>query len=154
VLGHFIREQSDRMAKVIAAFGERRPTLGKALVSGFSQGGMMSFGLALRHPQLFAGVFPGAGWLPGFLVEESFDPKRTYPPIRALHGRGDPIVPVEPAVRLVDELRELGLDATIEVFPWDEHSMSDEMHARQRELMREVLHPLEDEPDPGPLQQG
>lgn len=140
VLGHYIRERADEFAKVLEVFQTRRPTEGRALVSGFSQGGMMSFALALRHPDRIDGAFPCAGWLPDHLVTESVDPKRaSYPPIRALHGRGDPIVPVEPTITLVDGLRERGLDITLEVFEWDEHSMNEEMHARHTTQLLELI---------------
>lgn len=139
VLGHYIRERVDEFAKVLEVFQTRRPTEGKAIVSGFSQGGMMSFGLALRHPAQIDGAFPSAGWLPAHLVEESVDPKRAHPPIRALHGRGDPIVPVEPTIAMVDDLKARGLDVTLEVFAWDEHSMNEEMHARHTELLLELI---------------
>jgi len=139
VLGHYIRERADEFAKVLEVFQTRRPTEGKALVSGFSQGGMMSFALALRHPDRIDGAFPSAGWLPAHLVDESVVSKRSYPPIRALHGRGDPIVPVEPTVAMVDDLKARGLDVTLEVFAWDEHSMNEEMHARHTELLLELI---------------
>lgn len=140
VLGHYIRERVDEFAKVLEVFQERRPTEGKALVSGFSQGGMMSFALALRHPDQIDGAFPSAGWLPAHLVEESVDPKRaSYPPIRALHGRGDPIVPVEPTIAMVEDLKARGLDVTLEVFSWDEHSMNEEMHARHTAQLLELI---------------
>lgn len=139
ILGHHIRERADEVAKVLAEMMQRRPTEGGLLVSGFSQGGMMTFALALRHPELIDGAFPVAGWLPWFLVEEAFDPEVKYPPIHAMHGRGDPIVPYRPTSELVDKLRQLGLAATMELFVWDEHTMSLEMHARHRELMLDLI---------------
>ena len=140
VLGHYIRERADEFAKVLAVFQMRRPTEGRALVSGFSQGGMMSFALALRHPSQIDGAFPVAGWLPKHLVAESLGLERgSYPPIRALHGRGDPIVPAKPTMALVDDLRARGLDITLELFSWDEHSMNEEMHARHTALMLERI---------------
>ena len=152
VLGHHIRERADEFAKVLAVFQQRRPTEGQALVSGFSQGGMMSFALALRHPDLIDGAFPSAGWLPEYLVEESWSPKADYPPIRSIHGRGDPIVPAEPAVALVDGLRARGLDATIELFPWDEHSMSEEMYGRYEEHLRALIRSRREDREDGPVQ--
>ena len=144
ILGHHIRERSDEVAKVLTEMMRRRPTEGGLLVSGFSQGGMMTFALALRHPELVDGAFPVAGWLPSFLIDEllvdgGLDPAVKYPPIHAMHGRGDPIVPYRPTSALIDRLRALGLPATMELFVWDEHSMSLEMHARHRELMLDLI---------------
>ena len=156
VLGHYVRERTNEFAKVLATFMERRPTREapspngprpKALVAGFSQGGMMTFGLALRHPGLVEAAFPVAGWLPEFFVDEALQPKRTYPPIRAMHGREDPIVPAEPAMAIVRKLQDRGLDATIEVFPWDQHSMSEQMWRRHDAQMRVYLDPP---PPPSP----
>ena len=56
-----------------------RPTEGRALVAGFSQGGMLTFGLALHHPDLFDGAYPIAGWFPLHLVDSVIDPTRRYP---------------------------------------------------------------------------
>src|SRR5690606_9262370 len=68
----------DQLAPVIDEFRQTRPTLGKPILVGFSQGGIMTFALATRFPQQFGAAFPMAGWLPPELYPE---PKkgRTFP---------------------------------------------------------------------------
>ncbi|MEM7604685.1 MAG: dienelactone hydrolase family protein [Myxococcota bacterium] len=139
VLGHYIREQSDVVDKMLRELVSRRPTLGRPVVTGFSQGAMMTLALALRHAPRIGGAVPVAGWMPNFLVDENVQQGKVYPPIHAMHGRGDPIVKASPAVALIARLRELGLDATMEVFEANDHAMNKDMHARHREIVIELL---------------
>ncbi|MFT5354146.1 MAG: phospholipase/carboxylesterase [Polyangiales bacterium] len=139
VLGHFIRERSSQVAKVLRVMAEQRPTEGEPFVTGFSQGGMMAFALALLHPQHIDGAVPVAGWLPAFLVDEAFSESDDFPPIRAMHGSGDPIVPLAPTQALVDDLERRNVDIRLEVFPWDKHSMTDAMHTRHRTLILSLI---------------
>ena len=140
VLGHHIMERSDQLAKVLDGLAERRPTRGRPFVTGFSQGGMMSFALALRHPEHVDGSVPVAGWLPPYLVSDALRRHDRVPPIRAMHGRGDRIVKLAPTVELVSGLRDAGVDASLEVFEWNDHSMNMPMHHRHRELLIALMH--------------
>lgn len=139
VLGHFIRERSTQVAKVLRVMAEERPTEGQPFVTGFSQGGMMAFALALLHPHHIDGAVPVAGWLPNFLVEEAFSESDEFPPIRAMHGSGDPIVPLAPTQELVADLQRRNVNIELEVFSWDKHSMTDEMHTRHRTLILSLI---------------
>lgn len=60
-----------------------RPTIGKPVITGHSQGGMMSFALASLYPNLFKAAVPVSGWLPVELWTTEMTP--TY----AIHGTGD-----------------------------------------------------------------
>lgn len=139
VLGHYIEDRVQQLAHVIKRFAYLRPTEGRPLISGFSQGGMLTFGLALMRPDLVQAAFPLAGWLPPTLVDRHFDEGRTYPPIRALHGDRDPVVPLEGTRALVRKLRELGVDATLEVFDSDEHELPPEAWARFKTHVRAAI---------------
>lgn len=135
VLGFHITARADQLAHVIKRLMYMRPTEGRALVTGFSQGGMLTFGLALTHPELFDGAYPVAGWFPVELLDELIDPERTYPQIRALHGDRDPIVPMREARDLVARLALLGLDATLEPHHARTHAMTEAMHQRHKSFL-------------------
>ena len=129
-----VRESADRIAAFTRAMINRYPTLGKPVVTGFSQGGSLSFALAARHPDLFAAAVPVAGALPDSV------PKRAEPPaikVRALHGADDEIVLMNWARHTVDEMRRQGWDATLRAFPGVGHESSREMGDAWRALLRE-----------------
>ena len=93
-----------------------------AVVTGFSQGGMLSYALAVRHPDLIALSVPIAGMLPLDLLPER-PPPTTAPPIRAWHGDGDLRVPTALAQRTVDALSAAGWDARLETVPRTGHAV-------------------------------
>jgi phospholipase/carboxylesterase len=100
--------RADQLAPAIKAFMRLRPTLGKPIVTGFSQGGIMSFALATRYPDQFAAAFPLAGWLPPVLYP-TMNPKQKYPYIYAQHGSKDTVVPTNHGRATVRSLRARGL---------------------------------------------
>lgn len=139
VLGFHIEQRADQLAHVIKRLMVMRPTEGRALVTGFSQGGMLTFGLALTHPDLFDGAYPIAGWFPVQWLDGLIDPDRTYPQIRALHGDRDPIVPMREARELVARLVELGLDASLETHHARTHATTEAMHQRHKSFLLAMI---------------
>lgn len=117
----------------------RMPTTGKPIVTGFSQGGMMSLALALLHPSLIGGALPTAPWMHPSVVDKAISTQIRFPPIRALHGSGDPVVPAKEAQAIFTQLAQAGLDATFELFENSEHTMTTEMHHRRYALTSELL---------------
>jgi phospholipase/carboxylesterase len=134
-----IAAASDRLATAIARLARRLPTRGRVIVSGFSQGGMLSYALALRNPALFERSLPLSGLLPPSLWPERPEPGVRYPPIRACHGTADTLVPFEPARALISALQARGFDAELTEFPGVRHTISPAMLERlQTELGRSV----------------
>jgi phospholipase/carboxylesterase len=139
VLGYHIQRRADQLAHVIKRLMYTRPTEGRALVAGFSQGGMLTFGLALHHPDLFDGAYPIAGWFPLHLVDSVIDPTRRYPEIRALHGDRDPVVPMRQTRAVVERLAALGLDATFDAHRARRHHTTDAMRERHKDFMLGII---------------
>ncbi len=134
------RAAAGRLAQMIAALRERYPTRGKAIVTGFSQGGMLSFALAVLHPEHIRLALPVAGWLPPPLWPNTAEGKSTAegkaaPPIVALHGADDQILPLAPTVEAVSALRRAGVDAQLIEYPGVGHGVSGQM---RRELYRRL----------------
>ena len=85
-------------------------TPGRIVLGGFSQGGTMSLGYALRHPGAITHIVNFSGFLPN------------HPEVRATpetvagsrffwgHGRQDPSIPFELALRGRTALRDAGAD--------------------------------------------
>jgi phospholipase/carboxylesterase len=115
------------LAQAIDVVRARRPTVGQPIVTGFSQGGMLSYALALLHPAQFALSLPISGMLPAPLWPASKQAGTRYPPIRGLHGDADDIVPIDGARELVAHLRGLGFDAELHEVAGERHWISGEM---------------------------
>ncbi len=112
-LARGIADAADRLARAIESMRANRPTRGKPIVVGFSQGGMLSYALALHHPEVVRLAIPISGLLPEPLWPKQKAPGVAYPPIRALHGDADDLVPIGAARALVARLGTLGFDATL-----------------------------------------
>jgi phospholipase/carboxylesterase len=133
-----IQDRSDEVAAAISSLVAARPTIGKPILTGHSQGGILTYGLAIGHPELFAAAFPVSGWLPEPLwPKQPADPAAGAVEVVALRGDRDTVVSFEAAALGVDQLRALGY--TIEHRPFSEvkHELSP-MLAELRMLVAEA----------------
>ncbi len=137
-LAHAIDRAADRLAPMIEQLARERPTLGRPVVTGFSQGGMLTFNLAARHGALLAAAFPVGGWLPPPSWPEGRAPADA-PPIHALHGDADPAVRYGPTKAAVDALRARGWDATLSTYPGVGHAIPPPMRAELQRLLADAL---------------
>jgi phospholipase/carboxylesterase len=139
-----IRASARRVAEFITWAVKARPTQGKPIVTGFSQGGMISFALAVEYPEMISAAYPVGGALP-----EPMRPlrlERPAPPIVAFHGSDDPLVPLGPTNASVEHLQRLGFPATIRTFAGVGHSIPPEMHAELHAALASRITVLAAEP--------
>jgi predicted esterase len=102
----------------------------KLVVTGHSQGAMMAYVIAARHPEIVK-VIPVSGGGPSGLM-----PRDTPgAPVYALHGTEDSSVSVGWARQTTAELRAAGGSAELREFPGAGHAINDEM---QRDLFLHV----------------
>lgn len=127
----------DQLAPAIFAFQRLRPTLGKPIVTGFSQGGILSFALATRYPSRFAAAFPLAGWLPPALYPDH-NAKQKFPYIYAQQPAHDTIIPAEKARATVKALRARGLRVDYRESPGG-HKVTPAMDEEVRRATRHYL---------------
>lgn len=120
---------SSRIAAMIRTLAIERPTIGRAIVTGFSQGGLLSYSLALHHDDVVSHAFPLSTWLPPPLEPLYKRADLRYPPIRTMHGAADPVIPIGPTRALVERLRARGFDVELHEFEGIGHEMSAEMDA-------------------------
>lgn len=93
---------------VVAAIDQRRTDrslVGKPVVTGFSQGGILSFALAALHPSRIAASLPIGGWLPPSLLPTT--PTAEPVSIFVFHGEADRTVPWPPTQIVIQQLRDL-----------------------------------------------
>jgi phospholipase/carboxylesterase len=142
LLAKQIHARADQLSAALALLRARRPTLGLPIVVGFSQGGMLSYALAVREPAALRLAIPISGMLPEPLWPRR-RPQRAAVPIRALHGDADRTVVFAATQALVARLRRLHFDATLSVFPEVGHQITPAM----RELVRTTIsHALAEPP--------
>ena len=85
----------------------------KFVVLGFSQGGGMSYSLALSHPEPFAGLAVLSSWLPKELIPElSIKEAVQSLPTLVQHGSRDQLIEVQRARDSVEQLRALRIPLT------------------------------------------
>lgn len=133
-----IAVSTERVAATLTTLAARRPTLGKPVVTGFSQGGMLSFALAARYPERVKAAVPIGGVLPPPLWP-ALDGGKQSARVIALHGEDDELVPVGPARAGVEALSARGFDARLESFPGVGHGIPATLRARYFELLRTEL---------------
>ena len=127
VLAGQIAAVSDRFVKDLEGVVATRPTTGKPILTGFSQGGMLSLAVAVRHPEAIAAAVPVAGWLPEPLWPAAVPPGA--PPIHALHGLDEEVLPFARTAAGVDAVRKVGWTADMQAFPGVGHRIPPQVRA-------------------------
>ena len=126
-LAQGVARAGDRVAGAIAALEKSRPTKGRAIVTGFSQGGFVSYDLAVHHADEIAAAFPMSGALPLPLAPSDESAAKASAPIFAVHGDADKIVPIQMDRDGVRSITALGGRATLEEFPRIQHTITPAM---------------------------
>lgn len=138
MLADGIARAADQVAEFIRFLALEKPTVGKPILCGFSQGGMISFAVAVRHPELIRLAIPISGVLPRPLWPSSGG-ARSVLPIRALHGVQDALVLIEPTRETVAHLKGAGFDAELKEYENVGHGMSPAMREELHKLIEQAL---------------
>jgi phospholipase/carboxylesterase len=124
-----------RVAQAVRELTTKNPTRGKPIVTGFSQGGFVSFDLAVHYPTVIDAAFPMSGGLPAELWPTDDAAAKACAPIFAMHGDADPIVPIELARATVNKISSLGGHAKLEEFPGVVHTVT---NAERTEMQQRI----------------
>ena len=108
----------------------------KMIVTGFSQGGILTFAMAARHAGQVVYAFPISGSCPGPLLPKN---KARAAPLVALHGTADQVLAFKWGKGAVDAFKEQGNDATLKEYPGVGHQLTPEMHADLWSEIQRVL---------------
>jgi phospholipase/carboxylesterase len=139
LLARGIAAAAAQLARAVELLRVRRPTRGRPVVTGFSQGGMLSYALALHYPELVAFSHPISGTLPEPLWPREKPEGKRFPRIAAMHGDRDQLVPIALTRRLHERLSALGFDNSLREFPGVGHQISAEMEAQTVELLESAV---------------
>jgi len=131
-----VRVAGESIAALIERLAREHAPDAKAVVFGYSQGGMLSFYLAAHHPEIIAAAVPIAGFLPPALAAKA-RPAPTY----AFHGEGDDLIPVEAARSTIRTFTELGGTATLVTYPRVGHQITVAMMRAARQQLAEAAVP-------------
>jgi phospholipase/carboxylesterase len=120
-----LAKAADEVAAFIDKAAKAWPILGKPLVVGFSQGGALSYAIAVRHTDSIGAAFPIGGWLPPPLWPTN---RASSPlPIFAFHGNADDRVPLERDRAGTTQLEKLGFATHFEIAEGIGHSIPPEI---------------------------
>lgn len=139
VVAAAIAGSTENVHAMLEALVSERPTRGKPIVSGFSQGGHLSFALALLHPESVAFALPVGGDLPEPLWPAHKAAGTQYPAIVALAGREDRVIRFASTERTVNALRERGFDVTLHAFDGAGHELRSDMQQLLHDELRAAL---------------
>jgi len=122
---------------------ERYPIDPERLVLlGFSQGGVMAYDLALGRPERYAALVALSAWLPDVVLDAlPEDPARAALTTLLIHGKSDPMIPIDNAQEARAKLEGLGIHAA-----WGEYEMA---HEIRPEALRDLLGWLDEGPFAG-----
>lgn len=98
----------------------------RLLVTGFSQGGILSFAMASRHPDVVAHAFPIGGSCPGPLLPKE---NARAAPVTAFHGSDDDVLQIRWAREAVKAFSDRGNRAELREYPGVRHAIPDRMRA-------------------------
>lgn len=111
----------ERLWKGIAALARGR----RVMVAGFTEGAMLSFVMALRHPENIVRAFPVVGSCPKPLIAKE---TAKAAPITAYHGTADDIIPITTVRENVEAIKKLGGDVVLREYAGVKHTATDKMH--------------------------
>ncbi|MEM1413650.1 MAG: hypothetical protein AAGH15_02055 [Myxococcota bacterium] len=133
-LAEALADAKGELVAFLEALRARHATRGLPILTGFSQGGMLTLALALEGRGRIAEAVPMAAWIPDGALAGGPAVR-----IRGLHGEADEVVGFAPARALYGRLRARGVDARLESFPDVPHRMSEAMKARHTALLVDAL---------------
>ena len=136
-IGRQMAAAMPRLVATIDAAIRERPIAGRPIVTGFSQGAMMTYALAVRHPDRIAAAYPVAGFLVQRELRAIVDPARV-PPIVAFHGTADRVIPIARDRRSVAALRARGVRIELREHPGIGHTLEGISPALMTEIRAEL----------------
>jgi phospholipase/carboxylesterase len=113
----------EQVSSALVAIRAARPTVGKVVLGGFSQGAEVSYGLALLHPEMFVRVCPMAGALTNGLLNRQ-RPSVATPEVHGFQGADDPIIRPAAGQLTIAGFTRLGYAADIKLYPGVGHDFT------------------------------
>jgi len=130
------RQTLDSIAVFVKAIGEKYKT--KPIVAGFSQGGDLSFLLAVYYPGLIQAAFPFAGFIHHQRWDDATKHAQKSVPIYIYQGDADKIVAVDFSRKEVAALKPY-FAISITTYPGLGHDFSPAMMRDYADAMRRII---------------
>ncbi len=112
---------ADQITSALASIRAVRPTVGKIVVGGFSQGSELAYGLALLHPEAFVRVCAMSGALTAEILKRPrFDGPK--PEVHGFHGADDLVIRTAAGQGTISAFTSLGYVADMKVYPGVGHN--------------------------------
>lgn len=133
-----------RLMRFVDAALERYPVdRRKLIVMGFSQGGVMAYNLAIRHPERFAALVALSTWFPEELADHAGDRDALAQlPTLVQHGRADDMIEITKARQSVERLRTFKLPLTYREYDGGHEITVDAIQDLSAFLMEKVIQPV------------
>jgi predicted esterase len=108
----------------------------KPVVIGASQGGDLSYFIAIRHGSLISGSFPLLATIDERIINSSFAKSAS---IDSYHGVDDPIVPIATAKQHIERLKKSGYTAKLHAYKGVRHDVPKRMQADYTKKINRIL---------------
>jgi phospholipase/carboxylesterase len=135
---------ADRLMRFVDAALDRYPVdRRKLIVMGFSQGGVMAYNLAIRHPERFAALVALSTWFPEELVEYAGNRDALAQlPTLIQHGRADEMIDIAKACESVEHLRGFKLPLIYREYDCGHEITADGIRDLSSFLTEKVIQPV------------
>jgi phospholipase/carboxylesterase len=135
---------ADRLMSFVDAALERYPIeRRKLIVMGFSQGGVMAYNLAIRHPERFAALVALSTWFPEELAGLAGDRDALAQlPTLVQHGRADDMIEIAKARQSVERLRDLKVPLVYREYDCGHEITADAIQHLSAFVMEKVVQPV------------
>lgn len=110
-----------------------RPTVGRPVMTGSSEGGHVAYLMASTHPELVAGAVAVAGYLPEPLWNDDMAPTV------GLHGEADKAVPFARTAAYWSAMQDRGASLSVQSFRGVGHSVPSSVSRAWRQALSKML---------------
>lgn len=120
-----VRRRLDDISRLLSTLAAESQNSGQAIVTGFSQGGILSYAIAVAGLPEVRAALPLAGWLPPGLARV---PPST--PVFAFHGEKDAVVPYQATQQMMLTWNAPGSKTNVQfrTYPDVGHTVPPQMH--------------------------
>ena len=137
-----IRRAADAVIPAVRALTQQHATCGLPIVTGFSQGGMLSYAVVARPDGGVFAALPIGGLLPHDLWPAARPVGGLLPGVYAFHGAADARVPFADDRAANAAFRAVGFHAELQEYPGVGHTitpaMARDVRARLEAILREM----------------
>jgi phospholipase/carboxylesterase len=134
-----IRRAADAVIPEIRRVARENPTCGLPIVTGFSQGGMLSYAIVARPDGGVFAALPIGGLLPRELWPAARDIGGLLPAVHAFHGTADERVPFASDREANEAFRAVGYPAELHEYAGVGHTITPGMQSDVQARLRAAL---------------